>query len=217
MGAVVVVAVFAKHHRSRIVKRECIRGLHLQIAAVCNLLYPRPFRQPSATMTDNLGKVRRRLEQATELIESTDEKIISRKAATLEAQARNDKLEVDLQSSKRRIILIQEDLRVTKERLQGQEEKLKSTQDTSEEVEKARDEMEAKENEAEGKIQLENNIKDMKRKNELNAGKLVESERKQGVCTDEIAKIRERAEKSEARVKVLEGVIAEQGKTLSEI
>jgi len=37
---VVVVAVFAKHHRSRIVKRECIRGLHLQIAAVCNLLYP---------------------------------------------------------------------------------------------------------------------------------------------------------------------------------
>merc|ERR1711872_667912 len=87
MGAVVVVAVFAKHHRSRIVKRECIRGLHLQIAAVCNLLYPRPFRQPSATMTDNLGKVRRKLELATELIESTDEKIIKHKADTLEAIA----------------------------------------------------------------------------------------------------------------------------------
>merc|ERR1711962_1556476 len=138
--------------------------------------------------------------------------------ATLEAMARNDKLEVDLQSSKRRIILIQEDLRVTKERLTGQEEKLKTTQDTSEEVEKARDEMEERENEAEGKIEeLENNIKEMKRKNELNAGKLVESERKQGVCTDEIAKIRERAETREARVKVLEGVIQDQGKSLSEI
>jgi len=169
-------------------------------------------------MTDNLAKVRRKLEQATELIESTDEKIINHKAATLEAMARNDKLEVDLQSSKRRIILIQEDLRVTKERLTGQEEKLKTTQDNSEEVEKARDEMESRENEAEGKIEdLENNIKEMKRKNELNAGKLVESERKQGVCSDEITKIRERAETREARVKVLEGVIEDQGKSLSEI
>merc|ERR1719234_3025302 len=116
-------------------------------------------------MTDNLAKVRRKLEQATELIESTDEKIINHKAATLEAIGRNDKLEVDLQSSKRRIVLIQEDLRVTKERLSGQEEKLKKTQDSSEEVEKARDEMETKENESEEKItNLEESIKEMKRK-----------------------------------------------------
>jgi len=169
-------------------------------------------------MTDNLGKVRRKLELATELIESTDEKIIKHKADTLEAIARNDKLEVDLGSAKRRIVLIQEDLRVTKERLAASEEKLKKTQETSEEVEKARDEMEGKENEQEETItKLEESIKEMKRNVELNAGKLVESERKHGVCTTEIGRIREKAEKSEARVKVLEGVIEEQGKSLSEI
>jgi len=98
-------------------------------------------------MADNLAKVRRKLELATDLIESTDEKIITHKANTLEALARNDKLEVDLQSSKRRIVLIHEDLRVAKERLAAAEEKLKKTQDTSEEVEKARDEMEEGEQE----------------------------------------------------------------------
>ena len=68
-------------------------------------------------MADNLAKVRRKLEQATELIEATDEKTLSNKASTIEANGRSEKLEVDLQSSKRRIVLIQEDLRVTKERL----------------------------------------------------------------------------------------------------
>merc|ERR1712183_1105795 len=170
------------------------------------------------TMADNLAKVRRKLELATELIESTDEKIINHKAATLEAIGRNDKLEVDLQSSKRRIVLIQEDLRVTKERLSGQEEKLKKTQDSSEEVEKARDEMETKEGEQEERIEkLEASIKEMKRNVELNAGKLVEAERKHGVCTAEIVKIRERAEKSEGRVKALEDVIEGHGKSLSEL
>merc|ERR1712168_270016 len=64
---------------------------------------------------------------------------------------------------------------------------------------------------------LESSIKEMKRNLELNAGKLVESERKQGVCTAEIAKIREKAEGSEARVKVLEEKIEAVGKSLSEI
>jgi len=169
-------------------------------------------------MADNLGKVRRKLEQATELIESTDEKIINHKASTVEAIARNDKLEVDLQSSKRRIVIIQEDLRVTKERLAVKEEKLKKTQDESEEVEKARDEMESKESEQEEKMSnLETSIKDMKRNSELNAGKLVESERKHGVCNMEIEKLRTKAETSEARVKVLEERIEAVGKSLSEL
>jgi len=167
---------------------------------------------------DNLAKVRRRLEQATELIEATDEKITKHKIATLDAMARSEKLEVDLQSSKRRIVLIHEDLRVTKERLSGQEEKLKTTQESCEEVEKARDEMESKEQEIEQTMEnLETSIKEMKRKSELNAAKVVESERKQGVCTSEIARIRERAENNEARVKVLEGVIGDHGKSLSEL
>jgi len=169
-------------------------------------------------MTDNLTKVRRRLEQATSLIEATDEKIINSKAGTLEALARSEKLEVDLQSSKRRIVLIHEDLRVTKERLAIQEEKLKKTQETSEEVEKARDEMESNEQAQEEKMDnLESSIKEMKRKLELNASKVVESERKHGVCTSEIEKIRERAGISEARVKALEEVISGHGKSLSEL
>jgi len=169
-------------------------------------------------MADNLGKVRRKLELATEKIEATDEKIINSKASTLEAIARNDKLEVDLQSSKRRIVIIQEDLRITKERLAVKEEKLKKTQDESEEVEKARDEMESKESEQEEKMSnLETSIKDMKRNGELNASKLVESERKHGVCGAEIEKLRAKAEISEARVKVLEGQIEAVGKSLSEL
>lgn len=167
---------------------------------------------------ENLAKVRRRLEQATELIEKTDEKCANHKTATLNALARSEKLEVDLQSSKRRIVLIHEDLRVTKERLALQEDKLKKTQETSEEVEKARDEMESKEQQQEQKMEnLETAIKEMKRKSELNAAKVVESERKHGVCTNEIAKIRERAENSETRVKVLEGIIGDHGKSLSEL
>jgi len=167
---------------------------------------------------ENLAKVRRRLEQATELIEKTDEKCANHKTATLNALARSEKLEVDLQSSKRRIVLIHEDLRVTKERLATQEDKLKITQESSEEVEKARDEMESKEQEQEQKMEnLETAIKEMKRKSELNASKVVESERKHGVCSSEIAKIRERAENSENRVKVLEGIIGDHGKSLSEL
>jgi len=169
-------------------------------------------------MADNLGKVRRRLEQATELIEATDEKVIKHKADTLEALARNDKFEVDLQSSKRRIILLHEELRIAKERLAAAEEKLKKTQDTSEEVEKARDEMEASEGDQEAKIEgLEAGIKEMKRRLELNLSKVVESERKHGVCNEEVAKIRERAEKSEGRKKGLEDVIEGHGKSLSEL
>merc|ERR1712119_192030 len=96
---------------------------------------------------DNLGKVRRKLEQATDLIEAADQKIIDCKHSTLEAISRFEKNEVDLQSSKRRIVLIQEDLRVTKERLAVNEEKLSKTTELSEGIEKEREEMESQDQE----------------------------------------------------------------------
>merc|ERR1712136_592004 len=63
----------------------------------------------------------------------------------------------------------------------------------------------------------ETSIKDIKRNYELNEGKLVESERKQGVCNMEIEKLCAKAEISEARVKVLEEKIEAVGKSLSEL
>merc|ERR1712212_928353 len=129
--------------------------------------------------------------QVTDLIEAADQKIIDCKHSTLEAISRFEKNEVDLQSSKRRIVLIQEDLRVTKERLAVNEEKLAKTTETSEGIEKEREEMESHEQEHDDAIQsLESNIKEMKRNTELNELKFVECERKKDVCSNDIEKIK---------------------------
>jgi len=166
----------------------------------------------------HLEKVRGKLEEITSFIEDADERILTRKNNTAEAMARNDKLEVDLAQAKRRILLIQEDLRATNARLAEMESKLAKVQSESEEIEKVRDEMEANEGEMEVKIEnLEEGIRETKIKHQVNLSREVECERKEGVCTAEIAKLREKAEISEARVAVLEGELEGFNQSLSEI
>jgi len=169
-------------------------------------------------MGDQLEKLRAKLEEFTEAIEASDEKVLNHKNNTQDGISRINKLDVDLQQSKRRIILIQKDLEVTQERLGNQEQQLAKTQGECEEIEKVRDELESSEQEKEEAIEnLGTSINDMKRKVAINASRLVESERREGVCHAEIAKLREKAEKDEARVKELEGTIEGFGVSLAEL
>jgi len=152
------------------------------------------------------------------MIEAADQKIVDCRHATLEANARFEKLEVELQSSKRRIVLITKDLEAAHERFGHSDEKCVKATATSEEAEIAREQLENEELSIEENIEkLEENIKDMKRKLELNSGKFVECERKVEVCNNDVARIQKQAEISEARVKVLEGVIEDHGKSLVEL
>jgi len=163
-------------------------------------------------------KVRGKLEEITSFIEDADERVLTRKNNTAEVMSRNDKLEVDLAQAKRRILLIHEDLRTTTTRLAEMEAKLHKVQSESEEIEKVRDEMEANEGEMEEKIEnLEEGIRETKRKNQVNLSREVECVRKEGVCSAEIAKLREQAEISEARVAVLEGQLEGFNQSLSEL
>merc|ERR1711931_198000 len=108
--------------------------------------------------------------------------------------ARFEKLEVELNSAKRRMVLIAEDKRVAQERLAAGEEKLTKTTSTSEQVEEERAVLENDELTIEEKIEnLEEGIKEMKRTLELNSGKMVESERKVKVCEEDKTKIVERS------------------------
>lgn len=167
---------------------------------------------------EHLGKVRRRLEEATEMIEAADQKIVDCRHATLEAKARCEKLEVELQSAQRRIVLITKDLTLANERLGLSDGKLGTATSSSEEVEVERETLENDELTTEENIEkLEDSNKEMKRNQELNSGKVVEAERKVEVCNNDVAKIRERAEISEARVKALEDIIDGHGKSAAEL
>ena len=167
---------------------------------------------------EKLGKLRKKLQEVTELIENADQKKTDCKHADVEANARLEKLEVELQSAGRRIVLIKKDLADTTERLQVDEVKLGRSTETGEEVEKDRDQLETKESEDEEKIEtLEEKIKEMKRAREINELKMVESERKTKVCEADIANLRKKAEASEARVAYLEETIEAHGKKLEEL
>merc|ERR1712013_743742 len=65
--------------------------------------------------------------------------------------------------------------------------------------------------------ELESSLKDMKRTVEMNLLKVVEGDRKNNVCNNEIAKLREKAEKNEAIVTTLEEQIEGFGKRLEEL
>jgi len=167
---------------------------------------------------DYLNKVKRKLELATGKIEDADQKVLDCKQGTLEAMARFEKLEVELNSAKRRMVLITEDTRVAKERLAAGEEKLTKTSSASEQVEEERAGLENEELTIEEKIEnLEEGIKEMKRTLELNSGKMVESERKVKVCEEDKSKIVERSVASEARIKVLEEQIEKYGQSMQEM
>jgi len=167
---------------------------------------------------ERLGKLRAKLKEITEYIETADQRKTDAKHAIVEASARLEKAETEVQSSRRRICLIEEDLKVTSERLQTAEEKLKTSTDTADECETTRQELETKESEDDEKIQnLEEKIKEMKRTLELNELKCVESQRKQTVYTRDIERIREKADGFETRVKLLEETIANHGQSLQEL
>merc|ERR1719495_2236414 len=65
--------------------------------------------------------------------------------------------------------------------------------------------------------ELELNLKETTRSVELNELKVVEGDRRKMVCDNEIAKLTEKAEKSEARVASLEEQIENHGKRLEEL
>lgn len=165
-----------------------------------------------------MENVRAKLEEFTEHIETADEQVLTHKNDTLEAIARYEKLEVDLAQAKRRIMLIREDLRHATERLSVQEEKLTVTQTECEEVQNARDEMESHEGEQEEMIDnLETGIRDAKIKCELVINRVVDVERREEVCRAEISRLKEKADKDEARVAVLEEKIRGYGQSLGEL
>merc|ERR1712013_470923 len=96
--------------------------------------------------------------------------------------------------------------------------KLKEITEQSEEIEASREELESKEQEGDERTEeLESNLKDMKRTVEMNLLKVVEGDRKNNVCNNEIAKLREKAEKNEAIVTTLEEQIEGFGKRLEEL
>jgi len=167
---------------------------------------------------EKLGKLRNKLKEITEYIETADQRKTDAKHAIVEASARLEKAETEVQSSRRRICLIQTDLNDASERLQTAEEKLKVSNDTTDDCENTRQELETKESEDDEKIQkLEEQIKEMKRTLELNELKCVESQRKQTVYTRDIEKVKEKADGFETRVKLLEETIANHGQSLQEL
>lgn len=167
---------------------------------------------------EKLGKLRAKLKEITELIEEADQKKTDAKHETVEAIARLERLEVELQSGKRRIQLIKKDLEDNSARLSVAEEKLGKSTSSSDDVEANRQELEQKESEDDEAIQnLEENIKEMKRTLELNELKVVEGERKRTVCQNDIARLKEKADTFEARVKVLEETIESHGNSLQEL
>merc|ERR1719411_1576254 len=101
---------------------------------------------------ERLGKLRAKLKEITEYIENADQRKTDAKHSIVEAGARLEKAETEVQSSKRRIVLIQKDLDDARERLATAEGKLTTTTTTSDGVETQRQELETKESEDDEKI-----------------------------------------------------------------
>jgi len=167
---------------------------------------------------EKLGKLRGKLKEITEHIDEADQSKVDAVQSTGDAVSRLEKLETELQSSQRRTQLVAKDLSDINERLAVAEEKLNKATEQSEEIEASREELESKEQEGDERTEeLESNLKDMKRTVEMNLLKVVEGDRKNNVCNNEIAKLREKAEKNEAIVATLEEQIEGFGKRLEEL
>merc|ERR1712013_178864 len=192
------------------------RKQHLSLK---NLLRRQQTDTPSTTMSEEkLGKLRGKLKEITEHIDEADQSKVDAVQSTGDAVSRLEKLETELQSSQRRTQLVAKDLSDINERLAGAEEKLNKATEQSEEIEASREELESKEQEGDERTEeLESNLKDMKRTVEMNLLKVVEGDRKNNVRNNEIAKLREKAEKNEAIVTTLEEQIEGFGKRLEEL
>lgn len=165
-----------------------------------------------------MGKLRAKLKEITEHIDEAEAAKTDASHANIEAIARLEKHDTELQSAQRRVKLVQKDLTDVTERLKGQEKKLKSTTKQSEEIEETREELETKEAEGDEHVEeLETQLKEMRRTVELNALRVVDGERKIQVCTNEIAKTQDKATKNEGRVANLEELIQTHGKNLEEL
>merc|ERR1712013_89772 len=175
-------------------------------------------RHTTTMSEEKLGKLRGKLKEITEHIDEADQSKVDAVQSTGDAVSRLEKLETELQSSQRRTQLVAKDLSDINERLDVAEEKLNKATEQSEEIEASREELESKEQEGDERTEeLESNLKDMRRTVEMNLLKVVEGDRKNNVCNNEIAKLREKAEKNEAIVTTLEEQIDGFGKRLEEL
>merc|ERR1712215_346047 len=167
---------------------------------------------PHATMSEErLGKLRGKLKEITEHIDEADATKTDAVHANIEAMARLEKLETELQSASRRTLMVKKDLADITARGEVSDGKLSKVTVESEEIE-------SKEAEAEENIDnLESSLKDMRRSLEINTVRVTDAERKVKVCENDIAKNREKAEGYEARVAAQEGVIESHGKRLEEL
>jgi len=167
---------------------------------------------------EKLGKLRGKLKEITEHIDEADSSKTDAVHANVEALARLEKLQVDLQSSGRRTQMVAKEVKDVSERLVIAEDKLAKTTTASEEDEVIREELEAKESEGDERVEeLEVNLKEMSRSVESNEIKVVDGERKVKVCENDIAGLQQKADKFEGRVGNLEETIENHGKKLDEL
>jgi len=167
---------------------------------------------------ERLGKLRGKLKEITEHIDEADATKTDAVHANIEAMARLEKLETELQSAQRRTQMVKKELADITARAETADGKLKKVAEESEEIEATREEMESKEQEADERVEeLETSVKDMQRTLELNTVRSADGERKVQVCENEISKNREKAEGYEARVAALEEAIQNHGKRLEEL
>nr|Q9U5M4.1 RecName: Full=Tropomyosin-2 [Podocoryna carnea]CAB55601.1 tropomyosin [Podocoryna carnea] len=167
---------------------------------------------------EKLGKLRAKLKEITEQIDDADQKKVEAKHALVDSLARLEKNEVEVNSAKRRIKLIEKDLEDSSERLKVAEEKLIKVEAEEKKIEEARNLLEEAESADDEKMyNIEEEFKESKRTLESNETKYIEAQRKGVVISRDVEKTRDKADTLEKRVAVLEQTIASAGESLVEL
>jgi len=164
-----------------------------------------------------LVNLKARLTEITDLIEQHEEKKISAKNELIYAQGELEKNDADLSNTKRRIELLNIDMKDSSERLESNEKKLKELEESTEKIEQERDKLE----EAEGELDEKNDdleVKkvDMKRELERSEFSYTAEQRRKTVIERDLARLKEKADGFEQRAEILTSTLEKAGQSLME-
>jgi len=164
-----------------------------------------------------LGNVKNRLNEIADLIDQHYEKVTTYKNELIYAQGEAEKADSDLNNTKRRYQLLEEDLKFSQGRLETHEKKLKELEESTEKIEQERDKLEEAEGELDDSIdELEVKKNDMKREVERSEFSLSSEQRRKVVIERDLGRLKEKADGLEQRAKILEETLEKAGQSLME-
>lgn len=165
-----------------------------------------------------LGKLKARLQEISDLIDAAESKKVTARGTQVYALTDLEKHELELQATKRRYLLLEQDLKDFTERHGVQDAKLKEITASIESIETQRGELEEKEGDLDSSIiGIEEKVREAKHNLEINEFKLSTEEQKKVVISRDLGKMNEKAEGLEKRCQLLEETLTKAGQNLDEM